>query len=80
VAVALGDPASVSGLAHRLRGSLANFGAGDAVEAASRLETMGAERNLEGAAEACRTLIQGCDHLRAGLERLLGPGSGTTIS
>jgi CheY-like chemotaxis protein/HPt (histidine-containing phosphotransfer) domain-containing protein len=73
VAVAEGDPASVFSIAHRLRGSLANFGADEAVEAASRLERMGTERNLEGADAACRTLSQGYHDLRTGLERLVAP-------
>jgi hypothetical protein len=78
--VAVGDPASVSGFAHGLRGSLAIFGADDAVEAATRLEVMGAERDLGGAAEACRTLIRGYEDLRAGLERLLPPPSKTSAA
>ena len=70
-AVAQGDPASVSQLAHRLRGSLANFGADDAVQAAFRLEKMGVDGNLAGADEVCATIVEGYDELRAGLERLL---------
>jgi CheY-like chemotaxis protein/HPt (histidine-containing phosphotransfer) domain-containing protein len=80
VAVAVGDPAAVSGFAHRLRGSLANFGADDAVEAALRLERMGAERDLGGAAEACGILIRGYEDLRACLERLLAPRSETKVA
>ena len=74
-AVAAGDPASVSRIAHRLRGSLANFGADEAVEAAFRLEKMGAEGDLAGADDACEALIEGYDTLRTGLERLLAPSA-----
>jgi HPt (histidine-containing phosphotransfer) domain-containing protein len=70
-ALAAANPASVSRIAHRLRGSLANFGADDAVQAASRLEKMGAEGDLAGADDACETLMEGYDALRTGLERLL---------
>jgi HPt (histidine-containing phosphotransfer) domain-containing protein len=70
-AVAAGDPRSVSQLAHRLRGSLANFGAEEAVEAAFRLERMGVEGDLADADQPCRTLLEEYDALRIGLERLL---------
>ncbi len=70
-AVAAGDPGSVSRIAHRLRGSLANFGAEEAVEAAFRLEKMGAEGDLAGADGVCEALIEGYDTLRTGLQRLL---------
>jgi two-component system sensor histidine kinase/response regulator len=75
-AIAAGDAGSVSQIAHRLRGSLANFGADDAVEAAFRLERMGAEGDLAGADAACETLIEGYETLRAGLDRLLAPSAG----
>ena len=42
------------GIAHRLRGSLANFGAEEAVEAAFRLEKMGVEGDLAGADDVAR--------------------------
>jgi two-component system sensor histidine kinase/response regulator len=61
-AVARGDAAKLENAAHALKGSVANFGARNAVEAAFRLEQMGrvnemseAEgmlRNLEGALSA----------------------------
>jgi two-component system, sensor histidine kinase and response regulator len=71
--IAAGDAGSVSRIAHRLRGSLANFGADEAVEAAFRLEKMGAEGDLAGADTVCETLVEGYDTLRSGLERLLDP-------
>ncbi len=70
-AVAAKDAGSVSRLAHRLRGSMANFGADDAVDAAVRLEQMGVQGDLAGAGDVCEALIEGYDSLRAGLERLL---------
>ncbi len=71
--IAAGDAGSVSRIAHRLRGSLANFGADEAVEAAFRLERMGAEGDLGGADAVCETLIEGYENLRVGLDRLLAP-------
>jgi two-component system, sensor histidine kinase and response regulator len=74
--ISAGDAGSVSRIAHRLRGSLANFGADEAVEVAFRLEQMGSEGDLAGADAAYATLIQGYETLRSGLERLLDPTSG----
>ena len=70
-AVAASDAGSVSRLAHRLRGSMANFGAEEAVGAAVQLEQMGVRGDLAGAGDVCEALIEGYDSLRAGLERLL---------
>jgi HPt (histidine-containing phosphotransfer) domain-containing protein len=74
-AIVAGDAGSVSRIAHRLRGSLANFGADEAVEAAFRLERMGAEGDLAGADAACETLMEGYETLRIGLERLVAPSA-----
>ena len=74
--VAAGDAGSVSRIAHRLRGSLANFGADEVVAAAFRLEQMGAEGDLAGADGVCETLIEGYEILRVGLDRLLAPSAG----
>jgi two-component system sensor histidine kinase/response regulator len=74
--IAAGDAGSVSRIAHRLRGSLANFGADKAVEAAFRLERMGVEGDLAEAAAACETLIEGYETLRVGLDRLLASTGG----
>ena len=73
VAIAAGDAGSVSRIAHRLRGSLGNFGAAEAVDAAFRLETMGMAGDLKGAEDACEMLIDGYETLRSGLDRLLAP-------
>jgi CheY-like chemotaxis protein len=75
-AIAAGDAGSVSRIAHRLRGSLANFGADQAVDAAFRLERMGAEGDLAGADAVCETLLEGYETLKAGLDRLLAPAVG----
>jgi signal transduction histidine kinase/CheY-like chemotaxis protein len=75
-AIAAGDAGSVSRIAHRLRGSLANFGADEAVDAAFRLERMGAEGDLAGADAVCETLLEGYETLKAGLDRLLAPAVG----
>jgi CheY-like chemotaxis protein/HPt (histidine-containing phosphotransfer) domain-containing protein len=72
-AVAARDPGSVSRIAHRLRGSMANFGAEEAVDAALRLEKMGLAGNLGDADAACEELLEGYNTLRSGLERLLAP-------
>jgi HPt (histidine-containing phosphotransfer) domain-containing protein len=70
-AIAAGDAGGVSRIARRFRGSLANFGADEAVGAAFRLERMGVEGDLAGADAICGTLIEGYETLRTGLDRLL---------
>jgi hypothetical protein len=75
-AIAAGDAGSVSRIAHRFRGSLANFGADEAVEAAFQLERMGAAGDLAGADAACETLIEGYETLKVGLDRILAPTAG----
>jgi HPt (histidine-containing phosphotransfer) domain-containing protein len=74
-AVAARDSEAVSRLAHRLRGSLANFGAEDTVEVAFRLEKMGVDGELAGADEAFERLTAGYQALRAGVDRLLPPAA-----
>ena len=74
--IAMSDAGSVSRIAHRLRGSLGTFGADQAVEAAFRLERMGAEVNLAGADAVCEALTEGYETLRAGLDRLLASPAG----
>ena len=55
-AVERGDPAKLESAAHALKGSVANFGARAAVEAAFRLEQMGHTRELSEAQAMLRTL------------------------
>ena len=50
------NPAAIEQAAHALKGSMSNFGAGDAVQAALRLETIGRNGNLEHAAECFQQL------------------------
>ncbi len=55
-AVKLKDPAAIRLSAHTLRGSVANFGAGDAVQAASRLEAMAEKGDMRQVAKSFRNL------------------------
>jgi len=55
-AVAQGDAAKLENAAHSLKGSVANFGAPSAVEAAFRLEQMGRAGQLGDSAETLRAL------------------------
>ena len=50
-AVAAGDAGKLENTAHALKGSVANFGARDAVEAAFRLEQMGRANEMSEAGE-----------------------------
>jgi HPt (histidine-containing phosphotransfer) domain-containing protein len=75
-AVAAGDTPTVQRLGHRLRGSLGNFGADEAVAAALRLEKLGGEGDLAGAGDLCETVIAGYEALRSGLERMLAASAG----
>ena len=65
------DAAKVASAAHSLKGSVGNFGAQDAVEAASVLETMGRIRDLNGGQTVFRNLELCLQRLRAQLERVL---------
>lgn len=56
VACASGDAEALQHAAHTLKGCVANFGAGPACEAASRLETIGRSGNLAPAPVACTEL------------------------
>jgi CheY-like chemotaxis protein/HPt (histidine-containing phosphotransfer) domain-containing protein len=58
---------------HTLRGSVANFAAGPAVEAARRLEAMGEANDLGGAAEAYRALEREVRRLEQALAGLALP-------
>jgi two-component system sensor histidine kinase/response regulator len=55
-AVTRGDAANLENAAHGLKGSVANFGARDAVEAAFRLEQMGRANQLSEAEGMLRKL------------------------
>jgi two-component system, sensor histidine kinase and response regulator len=55
-AISAGNPTALEHAAHTLKGSVANFGARPAREAAFRLEMLGRERDLLPAPEACAVL------------------------
>ena len=55
-AVTRGDAARLENAAHAMKGSVANFGARDAVEAAFRLEQMGRTNQMREAEEMLRKL------------------------
>lgn len=57
-AIDSGDASQLERSAHSLKGSVANFGARDAVAAAFRLEQMGRARQLQDCAATLRTLEQ----------------------
>jgi HPt (histidine-containing phosphotransfer) domain-containing protein len=55
-AITAGDPERIANSSHSLRGSVATFGVQKAVEVAQKLESMGRQRQLQGAAEAFSVL------------------------
>ena len=67
---ARGDAQSVADGAHGLKGSVANFGAEAAVEAALRLEQLGRRRDLAVVDKAVHTLEMALAELRPELEAL----------
>lgn len=69
-AFAAGDAKRIERTAHGLKGSVSNFGARTAVEAAYRLETLGHSQQLAGVAPVLRTLEFALAALRPRLEAL----------
>ncbi len=69
-AVRSGDPLGVERNAHNLKGSVGNFGAERAYQAALQLETMGREKQLDAAPEALKKLETALDALRPELAEL----------
>mgnify|MGYP001224698022 CR=1 FL=1 len=69
-AIAQGDDEALARAAHRLKGSVGNFGARRAVEAALRLEDMGREGDLSGAEEGYQMLETGIEHFIEALGQL----------
>jgi HPt (histidine-containing phosphotransfer) domain-containing protein len=65
-----GDAKGLERTAHGLKGSVSNFAAGPAVEAARMLEGMGRAERLEDAAQVIGTLELALAALRAELEAL----------
>jgi signal transduction histidine kinase/CheY-like chemotaxis protein len=70
-AIRRGDGAALRRAAHTLRGAVGTFEASDAVDAAQRLERMGAEGNLANASEACGELEAALGRLEPGLAAYL---------
>ncbi len=64
------NPLQVEKAAHSLKGSVSNFAAEAAVQAALRLEDMGRTRNLAGAPDAIRQLERAMDWVREELAAL----------
>jgi HPt (histidine-containing phosphotransfer) domain-containing protein len=74
-AISTGDPAAVEHAAHTLKGSVSNFGAEPARQAALRLEMLGRSGDLAQAPEACSVLeqeVQRFTHALTALARQLG--------
>jgi HPt (histidine-containing phosphotransfer) domain-containing protein len=69
-AVEAGDPKRVERSAHGLKGSVSNFGARPAVEAALQLETMGRAQKLVEVKQVLHTLELALAALRPELESL----------
>jgi HPt (histidine-containing phosphotransfer) domain-containing protein len=69
-AIEAGDAKRLEVAAHTLKGSVANFGAQDAIEAALRLEQLGRNRQMLEAPEALRVLEARFSLLHPALEQL----------
>ena len=74
-AVGRGDARAVERGAHKLKGSVANFSARGAIEAARRLEEIGRGGALEGAGPALEALEEEMGRLRGAMAEYLGGGS-----
>jgi HPt (histidine-containing phosphotransfer) domain-containing protein len=70
-AVGRGDREAIRHAAHSIKGSLANFAAAAAVQAALRLETMGCESDMTEAGKACKVLEQEVARLSAALAAMV---------
>ena len=70
-AVSRGDAAEIFQVAHKLKGSVANFSAPAAVEAAASLERIGRRGQLEGAEQALSRLEREIGRVRRALLDLI---------
>jgi CheY-like chemotaxis protein len=70
-ALVAGDPAKVQRLAHNLKGSLANFGATASTTVVRKLEEMGREADLKGAAETLKLLRPEIERLAEALSEFV---------
>jgi PAS domain S-box-containing protein len=71
-AIQQGDAFKVGDIAHTLKGSVSNFDAAAAVEAALTLETMGRDHDLTGAEAAFTALVESMQLLQPELAHLIG--------
>ena len=69
-AIESGDGAAVGRVAHGLKGSAANFGAGPAVEAALKIEQLARVGQVEEARGVCETLEKALDVLLRELKEI----------
>ncbi|MFB3920848.1 MAG: PAS domain S-box protein [Terriglobia bacterium] len=69
------DAPGLAAAAHKLKGSIINFSAPRAQQAADRLEDMGLQQEWSGAGEAFAELSAGIEQLRVSLAELAGPPS-----
>jgi CheY-like chemotaxis protein/HPt (histidine-containing phosphotransfer) domain-containing protein len=69
-AVQAGDAAAVQAATHKLKGSVANFSASSAHEAALRLENMARQQDLSGATAAFTVLKKEISRMRRALDNL----------
>ncbi len=70
VAVEAGDGSALHRAAHSLKGSVANFGAEEAVKAAFQLEQMGKNNQLDGAVDVFSLLKREIEAVSDALARL----------
>jgi HPt (histidine-containing phosphotransfer) domain-containing protein len=64
------DPERVEKLAHKLKGSILNFGARHCADTALALEMMGRERQIEGAPPKYKVLVEQINRLNDELAKL----------
>lgn len=70
-AVRAGDPSRLERFAHTLKGSVSNFGAAEATQAAYQLEQIGRAQHLEEAPAALRALELHFSALKPALEEMV---------
>lgn len=73
-AVESGDARKLEHAAHSLKGSVSNFGAPEAVDAAARLEMLGRAAQLSSAGDALRRLEEQFENLQPALRALASTG------
>ena len=74
-AITAADAESLQKAAHSLKGSVGNFGAKDAYEAALRLEMMGRNREMGESTQALSDLESALNRLKPQLESLNSSGN-----